>query len=288
MHSEPPNHTFNADAASGARDYETLDTAMTNDTPAKIENRVPVICAHPSTVAGAEIFDPNSWFDGSKGVIHSCWSEYSVLHYCVNQISNICANAEQLCAQNIAALQEQWKLAKFDLGKMVFFGQQPELHIRIEAFFSGVKTLLDLLVQLLTTEKIVGGDVDGFHRDKDVYGGRVLNALRGNATKERKDMAAKLDGLISENKRIWIDQLILARDLLVHPEKGMQQLMFNLELAEKGGALVCTKAHPPEINSKPIHLYAQETLTQIAAFSSSFLGLLREKAVSNQSLERTR
>lgn len=101
-------------------------------------------------------------------------------------------------------------------------------------------------------------------------------------------MAAKLDGLISENKKIWIDQLILARDLLVHPQKGMHQLMFNLELAEKDGALVCTKAHPPEINSKPIHLYAQETLAQIAAFSSSFLGLLHEKAVFNQSLERTR
>ncbi len=256
----------------------TLDTAMTSGAPTRIEHRVPVICAHPSTVAGAAIFDPNPWFDGSKGVIHSCWNEYSVLHFCVNQIENMCANADQVCAQNIAILQDQWKLAKFDLEKSIFFGQQPELHIRIEGFFSGVKTLLDLLVQLLTTENIVGGNVDGFHRDKEVYGGRVLNALRGNATKESKGMAAKLDGLISEHKKMWIDQLILARDLLVHPQKGMYQLMFNLEIAEKNGALVCTKVHPPEINSKPIHLYAQETLTQIDAFSSCFLGLLREKS----------
>ena len=191
---------------------------------------------------------------------------------------SMCANAEQLCAENIATLQDQWKLAKFDLDKMELFGQQPELHIRIEAFFSGVKSLLDLLVQLLATEKIVGGNVDGFHRDKEVYGGRVLNALRGNATKGRKDTAAKLDGLISENKKCWIDQLILARDLLVHPQKGMHQLMFNLAFTVKDGALVCTKIHPPEINSKPIHLYAQESLTRIDTFSSTFLGLLREKS----------
>ena len=154
----------------------------------------------------------------------------------------------------------------------------PDLHIRIEAFFSGVKTLLDLLMQLLSTEKIVGGTVDGFHRDKEIYGGRVLNALRGNATKERKDVAAKLGALISEHKKAWIDQLILARDLLVHPKKGMHQLMFNLELAEKDGTLICIKAHPPEINSQPIHLYAQDTLNQVAAFSSSFLAAARNSS----------
>ena len=248
-------------------------------TAVEFNNRIPVICVDPSGVAGAEIFDLNSWPVGSKGVIQSCWSEYSVLRYCVDQIAGICTDSEQVCAKNIATMQEQWNLARFDLTKMVFFGQQPDLHIRIEAFFSGVKTLLDLLMQLLSTEKIVGGAVDGFHRDKEIYGGRVLNALRGNAMKERKDLAAKLDALISEHKKAWIDQLILARDLLVHPKKGMHQLMFNLELAEKDGSLICIKAHPPEINSQPIHLYAQDTLKQVAGFSSSFLAAARNSSV---------
>lgn len=176
---------------------------------------------------------------------------------------------------NIVAMQEQWQLARFDLSKLVFFGQQPDLHIRIEAFFSGAKTLLDLLMQLLSTERIVGVAIDGFHRDRDVYGGRVLNALRGNATKERKNVAAKLDALISEHKKIWIDQVILARDSLVHPQKGMHQLMFNLEFVEKDGALVCVKAHPPEINERPIHIFAQETLQRATILSSSFLGALQ-------------
>lgn len=248
-------------------------------TTTESENRIPVICIGPSGVVGAEIFNSNFWSGAGKGVVQSCWSEYSVLYYCVEQISSMCTNAEQLCEKNLATLQEQWRLAKFDLTKMTFFGQQPDLHIRIEAFFSGVKTLLDLLMQLLSTERVVGIGINGFHRDKDEYGGRVLNALRDNAVKERKDVAAKFDALILEHKKLWIDQLILARDLLVHPEKGMHQLMFNLELSEKDGSLYCVKVNPPEINSKPMHVYAQGTLGQIAAFSSSFLTLLSDNNV---------
>ena len=83
----------------------------------------------------------------------------------------------------------------------------------------------------------------------------------------------------TEHKKLWIDQVILARDLLVHPEKGMNQLMFNLELSEKDGTVYCVKAHPPVINSNPIHEYAQGTLKQITAFSSSFLALLSDNNV---------
>lgn len=48
-------------------------------------------------------------------------------------------------------------------------------------------------MQLLFTEKVVSEAVDGFHRAQNVYGGRVLNALRNNAMKNKKDAAAKLD-----------------------------------------------------------------------------------------------
>ncbi|MFC1509192.1 hypothetical protein ACFL60_05850 [Candidatus Omnitrophota bacterium] len=238
------------------------------------KSKIPVICVDPSGWEGANIFNPNIWSGGSKGVVQSCWSEYSVLCFCAEQISSMCNDAELLCETHIATLQEQWRIKKIDLGKVVILGEQPDLHIRIEAFFSGVKTLLDLLMQLLSTEKVVSADIDGFHRVKDNYGGRVLNVLRCNAVKERKDVAAKFDALILEHKKLWIDEVIRARDQLVHPEKGMHQLMFNLEFSEKDGTLFCDKVHPPVINSKPIHVYAQGTLKQITEFSSHFLALL--------------
>src|SRR3989338_4278399 len=59
--------------------------------------RIPVICVDPSSVAGAELFDPNSWFGHSKGVVHSCWTEYSVLHHCVGQL----AAMQTSCAQRM-------------------------------------------------------------------------------------------------------------------------------------------------------------------------------------------
>lgn len=257
-------------------------------TTPKSEAPIPVICVDPSSVAGAEMFNPNSWSGESKSIIQSCWTEYSVLHHCVAQISNMCNDAERLCAKNIETIQQQWHATKFDLGRVTIFSQQPDLHIRIEAFFSGVKTLLDLLVQLLSTEKIVSGAVDGFHRMQDMHGGRVLNALGNNAQKNKKNAAAKLEAMISEHKILWIDQVILARDQLIHPKKGMHQLMFHLEFAEKANTIVCVKAHPPEIDSKLIHLYAQDILKQATVFSTSFLWLLREPAVSNNSMGPTR
>lgn len=255
---------------------------ITMATAPEPQQRIPFICVDPSTVAGAEIFNPNVWTGSSKGVIQSCWSEYSVLHYCVLQLGEMCDGADKLCANNIATSQEQWKLSKFDLDKITFFGQQPDLHIRIEAFFSGIKSLLDLIVQLLSTEKVVAAAIDGFHRDQDVYGGRVLNSLRNNAMKERKELAAKVDALISENKKSWIDGVIAARDQLVHPVKGMHQLMFSLEFTQNNNSLVFVRAHPPEIDSKPIHHFARDVVEHSMAFSSNFLALLNEKAVSNK------
>jgi hypothetical protein len=196
---------------------------MTNH--AKTKPKSPIICVHPSAdVLGSDIFNPNSWSGGSKAVLHSCQNEYWVLCYCVNQISDMCADAMRLCEKNIMTLQMQWQLGKFPLEELMFYAQQPDLHIRIEAFLSGVKSLLDLLVQLISTEKIVGTGIDGFHRDKDQYGGRVLNALKDNAIKGKKEVAAKINALISKHKNLWIDQVIMARDLLVHPQRGRYQL----------------------------------------------------------------
>lgn len=235
--------------------------------------RIPVICADKSAVAGAEIFNPNSWAGASKGIIQSCWTEYAVLHHCVGEVVDLCGKAGSLCQNQVQSIQEQWNTTRFDLEKVVIYGQQPDLHLRIEAFFSGVKTLLDLIVQLLSTEKVVVAVVDGFHRAQDVYGGKVLNALTNNASNDRKETAQKAASLISDHKDAWIDQAVFARDQLIHPKRGMHQLMFHLEFAEKDGNLVCVQITPPQIDSLPIDQYAQKVLKHTREFSSAFLAL---------------
>lgn len=176
---------------------------------------------------------------------------------------------------------------KFDLGKVVIYGQQPDLHMRIEAFFSGVKTLLDLIVQLLSSEKVVGGGIDGFHRAQDIYGGKVLNVLARNALSDRKDTAARATELINLHKASWIDQAVLARDQLIHPRRGMHQVMFQIEFTEKDGKLVDKKVIPPQIDSVPIDRYAQDVLKHARDFSLAFLALFQEAVVSNQRLDST-
>ncbi len=237
--------------------------------------RIPVICVDHSTAEAADIFNPNNWTGSSKEIIFSSWTEFSVLRHCARQIGAMVPAAEHLCANSIAELQEQWRRARFPLDEMVFFAQHAELHIRIEAFFSGAKSLLDLLVQLLSTERIVGTPIDGFHRTKDIYGGRVLNALENNAVADRREAADAVRHLLFEHKELWIDEAIAARDLLVHPERGRHQLMFNLELAEREGELVCQSVNPPHVNDIPIHEYAEQTFGQATEFSSAFLALAR-------------
>ena len=82
--------------------------------PTAMESRnpIPVICVDASSVAGAEIFDPNSWSGGSKGLVQSCWTEYSVLYYCVTQLSAMCDSAERLLAKNFETLQQQWRISQ--------------------------------------------------------------------------------------------------------------------------------------------------------------------------------
>ena len=249
---------------------------------------IPVICVDHSGVVGTEIFNINFWAADSKGIIQSCGTEYSMLHHCVSQIIDMCAQGERLCEKHIQTLQEQWSKAKFDLGKVIIYGQQPDLHIRIEAFFSGVKSLLDLLVQLLSSEKIVSAAIHGFHRANNVYGGRVINALRNNASRDHKALATQLAALISEHKGVWIDRAIDARDQLIHPKEGMHQLMFQLDFVEVEGKLACARVKPPNIDSVPIDKYAKQVLGHATVFVKAFLELVGEGAVSNMGMEPTR
>ena len=203
--------------------------------------RIPVVCADKTSIAGAEVFNPNAWTGESKGIVQSCWTEYSVLHHCASQIEHMCRQGENLCASQIQTIQQQWRASKFDLGKVIIFGQQPDLHIRIEAFLAGMKTLLDLLVQLLSSEKVVGAKVDGFHRVRGVYGGKVLNSLENNGVSDRKVAATKLITLISEHKVLWIDDAIFAPRSTRPSEYGNESIDVSTGIQRGcGSTVVCS------------------------------------------------
>lgn len=140
---------------------------------------------------------------------------------------------------------------------------------------------------LFSSEKVVGGGIDGFHRSQDVYGGKVLNALARNALSDRKETAANVTELITLHKASWIDQAVFACDQLIHPRKGMHQVMFQIEFEEKDGKLIGEKVIPPQIDSVPIDRYARDVLNHAQDFSSIFLALFREALVSNQRLDPT-
>ncbi len=244
-------------------------------TRSKLNARVPVVCVHRSAFADAELFNPNLWPEASRGLIQSCWTEYSVLRHCVEQLVAICKEREKVCQGYVTTIQQQWSTEKLDLEKLIIYGQHPDLHIHIEAFFSGIKSLLDLLVQVLSTEKIVRIKLRGFQRVRDNYGGTVLNALENNTPNIKKEVAARIHSLISEHKGKWIDKTIFARDQLIHPEKGMHQLMFHLVFSEKDGKLVCQEINAPTIESESIDEYAQRVLEFVQTFTSNFIKLVK-------------
>jgi len=238
-------------------------------------NRVPVVCVDGTAVSAFCIFNPNDWQGSSQVVIQSCATELGMLDYTASQIAAICKAANQKCAPHFETLKHQWRQSPWELKKLVYFCQVPEIHLLVEGFFAGLKSLLDLEVQLLSTERIVGVGLDGFHRAKSVYGGVVLNALDSNATSQKKGTAAEVAQLVREHKAMWIDETIQTRDLLVHPPRGQQQVMFELHLGVRNGMLELCETLPPHVGDISIEKYASARLENIREFSSALLAQLR-------------
>ena len=61
--------------------------------------------------------------------------------------------------------------------RLEIYFENLQLHSFVEAYFSGIKTILDILMQLLSTENIVSSNVHGFHKDKNDVGGKILKQL---------------------------------------------------------------------------------------------------------------
>ena len=237
---------------------------------------IPIIFLDGASVGAFHIFNPNDWQGDTRGVIQSCATELAVLQYSAERIGTICLSAKDLCRPRFDDMSLQWQTSPWDLAKTVSYCQVPELHVLIEGFFAGLKSLLDLDAQLLSTEGVLGVSVDGFHRKKDVYGGKVLNALDRNAKHGKKGGATAIKGLITEHKELWIDEVIGSRDLLVHPSRAAQQLMFELQVESRNGALVYLGAAPPHVGTVAINQYAAARVDDIKQFSSSLLSGLRQ------------
>ena len=203
-------------------------------------------------------------------------AKMSALDYAAGRIIAICENRAAVCQLQIDTLQKQFATVKSPPDRMAYFGEQPDLHVHVEGFLAGIKSLLDLLVQLLSTERVVGNAIDGFHRHGKEYGGRVLNQLtEKNACKYRWATADRIGRYLRNQKSVWIDRAVGARDVLVHPTRGMWQLMFEFELGEKDGRLAVVGIHPPAIYEQPIDEYARQTLQHAKSFTTGFLELVR-------------
>jgi len=237
--------------------------------------RIPVICVDPSSVPSLTIFNPNNWIGESKAIVQSCATVYSVLQHGVKRIADVCLSSNRLCQPHIDNLVAQWKQKPWDLSKAICYGQVPELHMLIEAFFSGIKSFLDLAVQLISTEGIVGSRLQGFHQVGSTYGGNVLNSLERNVRKGREQDAQRIRAFISEQKELWIDEVIESRHQLIHPSGGIHQLMFRFELEDREGDLVCREVVPPFVGESQIDVYSARRMQNLRDFALRFIDILK-------------
>jgi len=240
----------------------------------EIETKIPVILLHESTAPAFFIFNPNDWGGKSKPIINLCSVNYGLLIYTSKMINDIFEKADVLCSSSFENLRVQWKKAKWELSQCNYFVDVPHLHLSIHSFLSSVKTFLDVIVQLLSAEGLVSGEVHGFHKKGNSVGGQILQILKKNTTKINKNKALSLLDLIIKHKAIWIDNAVNNRDLLIHPE-GFSKIMFALVLSEINGDLNLEKILKPSFNGIAFDKYASDMLSSIEIFSNEFLKCLK-------------
>ena len=240
------------------------------------ERKIPIIYLAHSSIPTYDIFNINNWSDQSKGIVQSCSTEFSILSYEVARIKDLCSDPIKLCYPIYRDLMEnQWKIQSWDLSNTVCLAQIPEMHVYIEAFLSGAKSLLDLIVQLISSENIVGSKLHGFHKASGTYGGNVLNCLNKNVRKGQDKTAQVIRDLVVSHKDLWIDELIKARHELIHPLRGTEQLMFHIELEDRDGNLLLKGANPPYIFGSRIDDYSTTIMEHIRQFSISLLDTIK-------------
>ncbi len=245
--------------------------------------KIRVIIAATSGFRGMAIFNPNQWRGNSKQIAVSCANQLDLLHFFANQLTRQFSGPDKFVEHAIKELQNQWQKSP---GKWLqgcrYFVEVPEVHISVVAFLATIKTLLDLMSQLLSAEKIINVSVDGFHRKGDIIGGVVLNALDRNSVAGNKDRAKRIAKLIEDNKKVWIDGTVTARHLLAHPIKGSSQIYFEIEITQSGdGTPGLANVVLPNYEDKTFAEYANGLVPVIEKFCTDFLSLIKAKNADN-------
>jgi hypothetical protein len=236
---------------------------------------IPVILCHENTWPAFSIFNPNDWSGKSKPIIHSCAANYGFLLYGVTKIESIFSKANSLCQPRFDNLAAQWSTSKWDVSSCIYLVDIPEAHLSIHAFLSTVKTFLDIFVQLIHSERVVHDEIHGFHKKGDNVGAKLLRMLSNNAQEPKKHAAMLIHDLICEHKKVWIDDVVNARDSFIHPERGLIKVMFGLDLYEANGELRLGRILKPSFDNEDFDIYARNTLSRLEGFSIKCIEYLK-------------
>ena len=238
------------------------------------EDKIPVIFPHPTSWNSFHIFNPNDWAGESKAIVLSCAAQSSLIHYTSDRIEEVLKNADTLCQPGFLELDRQWRTSKWPLKKTYYLVEIPEAHLAIQGFHISIKTFLDTITQLISTEGIVAKKIHGFHKKGPTIGGELLEILK-RPNPPKAPVASSIEKLLLEHKSTWIDQAVNVRDDLAHVKRGMTQVMFELSVKPEGEGLTLLKIRKPKVNNKNVNEYAKKVIEHIDNFSRQFLSILR-------------
>jgi hypothetical protein len=237
---------------------------------------MPTICVDQSTAPAHSLFNPNEWRRESKALVSSCAAQFGLLLYTVAHVREECARGARVCGLRFEDLRMQWRQAQWDVSRGRYLVEVPAVHLHIQAFLAVGKTLLDLLAQLVSTERLVTTKVHGFHKKGSVIGGELLYTLTNKASAGREAQAAELRAFLVQEKAAWIDCLVKARDDLAHPQRGMYQVLWDLELAASGHDLKCARTVLPCVGGLAFDLYIEKTMGAFEKMAATFLRLIAQ------------
>jgi hypothetical protein len=238
--------------------------------------KIPIIWVDETNKSAHSIFNANDWSDRSKAIMSSCAAQLSLLEYQAAKLPSIVQYSRKICEVRFKDLKAQWDKSAWNISECDYFVEVPEFHLNIQAFLATIKVFLDLIVQLISSEGIVDTVIQGFHKKGEDIGGRLISILENNAKQGKTVTASKLLMLIGEQKTTWIDQAVGIRDLLVHPNQGMSQIMFRMEIRHKrNGELKLERVIQPLFSGLQLDQYAQITLMSVEGFSKNFLEIIK-------------
>ena len=239
-------------------------------------SKIPIIWVDDTNKSALSIFKANNWNDRSKAIISSCAAQLSLLEYQAAKLPSLVQYSRIICESRFKGFNDEWNKSPWKISECDYIVELPEFHMNVQAYLATIKVFLNLIVQLISTEGIVDTVIQGFHKKGDVIGGRVINALENHAKKDKTVIASKLLKFLAEQKSTWIDKAVSIRDLLVHPNKGMTQVMFKMEIAHKrNGELKLERVIQPLFDELQFDQYAQITLMSVENFSKNYLEIIK-------------